>query len=196
MKHTRFGFPSYDEHAMTDLAAPASARTIALQFMQDCGVFLESLKAVFPHDKSMQFCVFMHNLVKSNAALAKLSVRDYYEHLSPFFERCERRDATVFQDVKHPLLTQLRLRDKFSAMDDASRAAVWAWVKRLNGVAASHHAAEGRSTEPEEELNPMDVISSMVGGLCGAGAGAGAGTGAGAGVGAGTGVGATTTGSG
>lgn len=105
-------------------------------FMSMMGQFLDACSEVWPEDEALRTYKLAFELVKNPAmqSARESFINEYHESMKPFFERCNRRDVTLFTEECIEMLREVNMRAKWldNSIDDETRDVVWQYVLELN----------------------------------------------------------------
>lgn len=103
--------------------------------------FLEACQEVWTEDTNIRDYTLKINLAVTNATNQELKetamkriINEYHAFLTPFYDRCARRDPTVFTECYIEPLEEVGMREKWldASVDDETRSAIWEYVLEMN----------------------------------------------------------------
>lgn len=108
-------------------------------FISMMGQFLDACSEVWPEDDALKTYLLAFQLVKnpSMQSARESFINEYHESMKPFFERCNRRDVTLFTEECIDMLREVNMRAKWldDSIDNETRDVIWQYVLELNKLA-------------------------------------------------------------
>lgn len=110
-------------------------------FFEMLSQFLDACQEVWPEDTNIRDYTLKINLAVTNALSQDLKVtamkriiNEYHACLTPFYDRCAKKDPTVFTECHIEPLEEVGMREKWldATVDDETRSAIWEYVLEMN----------------------------------------------------------------
>ena len=116
------------------------------KFCNMLGQFIDACITVWPEDAALKeykqgFAVIMNPALGSLGLSGKQKLaQEYYDSLSPFFQRCVEKDVTLFTEENIPILEEVHLREKWldNSISEQTRETIWAYILELNRLCSMY----------------------------------------------------------
>lgn len=109
--------------------------------------FIEACIEVWPECSGMRELKLGFDVAITHAMSAELQetgkktlINEYHAALKPFYDRCAKRDPTVFTEGEVEVLQKINMREKWldSTIDDDTRECIWQYVLEMNRFSQMH----------------------------------------------------------
>ena len=136
--------------ASTEMEAAAQAATPEAgildqtidSFIETMDGFLSELRVVWPGCMALkrlrlEFDVAItHAFSEEARSMAKRKVvSEWNSELSPFYERCAKRDVTIFSECDAEIVRSISIEEKFGGADEGTQESIFLWLIKLNEAA-------------------------------------------------------------
>lgn len=127
-----------------DANNPANARPFFIESIQD---FMEVLREDFPDCPDLEgawdkfeTAILDCQTPSLRAEMEEEMIKAFHRNMSPFYARIYSSDFTMVNDVRHPLFTELKLKEKFDSYKTADeKTMVFEHLKSLAHFATVHN---------------------------------------------------------
>jgi len=135
------------------------------QFIGILGQFLTAAQTVWPECGTLREFKAGFDLA-TNSALGNTGklkiIEEYYQSISPFFDRCRAKDASVFTENSIEFLVKIDMKQKWEdqSVSDDTRNTVWQYIFELNRLSQMHQDLFNKI--PENTLGKIQTTANRL----------------------------------